>query len=181
MTAPRCVPQRATPRPWQVVAARCLALAATPERAAHLAAGQRQRAADGAARARRVGAAGAEGAMYNARDHGDHEEQGDYGEGEGTEARAATEVPALARGRRREAQSGARPAAQDAARGGLQPLGHGAGAQDGRRRGVRGGDLSRAQVEALRPYFDAALTAVRALALAMPPSPSALAGLEAKR
>jgi len=50
-----------------------------------------------------------------------------------------------------------------------------------RRRGVRGGDLSRAQVEALRPYFDAALTAVRALALAMPPSPSALAGLEAKR
>lgn len=52
---------------------------------------------------------------------------------------------------------------------------------DVRRRGVRGGDLSRAQVEALRPYFDAALAAVRALALAMPPSPSALAGPEAKR
>ncbi len=51
-----------------------------------------------------------------------------------------------------------------------------------KRRGVRDGDLSRAQVEALRPYFDAALAAVRALALAMPPPPPARrVGMEVKR
>jgi len=48
VSAPRCVPAQPLPRPWQVVAARCLALAGTPAAAERLAVGRRQRAADGA-------------------------------------------------------------------------------------------------------------------------------------
>ncbi len=50
---------------------------------------------------------------------------------------------------------------------------------DAKRRCARGG-LSRAQYEAMRPYFDAALAAVRALAMP-PPPPARRVGMEVKR